>query len=198
MAADGGKAGSRRVQIRIREAHEDDLDDVACLWEELVDHHREYSDHFELSRDGRDIWERYLRERFAERSTKLIVAEEDDGRLVGFMLCLLDPSKPIFKQRVVGVIPDAYVARSRRKKGVMKEMLAVALRWFEKNKVRAVEVSVLSGNLEARTAWAQLGFKPFMIRKRLDLADGPARMLIDGASKSPAKRVVRKKRQGID
>ncbi len=195
MAADGGKTGSRRVQIRIREAREGDLEDVADLWEELVEHHRSYSDHFELSRDGRDIWERYLRERFAERSTKLIVAEEDD-RLVGFMLCLLDPSKPIFKQRAVGVIPDAYVARSRRKKGVMKEMLAVALRWFEKNRVRAVEVSVLSGNLEARTAWAQLGFKPFMIRKRLDLADGPARMLIDGTSKSPAKRVVRKKRSG--
>lgn len=189
--------GPKRVQIRIRDAEEDDLDEVVCLWEELVEHHRTYSDHFELSRGGRAAWQRYLEEKFSEPSTKLIVADED-GHLVGFMLCLLDPAKPIFKQKAVGVIPDAYVAKKRRKKGVMKEMLAVALRWFDKNKVRAVEVSILSGNLEARTAWAQLGFKAFMIRKRIDLSDQPARMLIEGTSKSPAKRVVRKQRSNDD
>ena len=172
---------------------EDDLDEVVDLWEELVEHHRNYSDHFEISRDGRRIWEAYLRERFSEPSTKLIVAEEDGG-LAGFMLCLLDPSKPIFKERTVGIVSDAYVVKNRRKKGVMKEMLVVALRWFDKNKVQTAEVSVLPANLEARTAWAQLGFKPFMIRKRIDLGGQTARVLIDGAAKSKAKRVVRKEK----
>lgn len=179
------------MQIRIREATEDDLVDVVDLWEDLVEHHHIYSDHFRLSRKGRDLWEAYLEEKFSERSTMLIVAEEN-GDLVGFMLCLLDPSKPIFRERAVGVISDAYVVKNRRKKGVMKEMLAVALRWFDKNKIKTAEVSVLPANLEARTAWAQLGFKPFMIRERISLEAPSARMLIDGTAKSPAKRVVRK------
>ena len=193
MPVDRAKSGPKRVQIRIREAVEDDLDEVVDLWEELVEHHQNYSDHFELSRNGRDIWEEYLRDKFSEPSTKLIVAEEDGG-LAGFMLCLLDPSKPIFKERTVGIVSDAYVVKNRRKKGVMKEMLVVALRWFDKNKVKTAEVSILPANLEARTAWAQLGFKPFIIRKRIDLDGEPARMLIDGAAKSTAKRVVRKEK----
>lgn len=193
MSIERSRGGSKRVHIRIREAREDDLDEVVDLWDELVEHHQTYSEHFTLSRHGRDIWEAYLREKFSEPSTKLIVAEEDGG-LVGFMLCLLDPAKPIFKEKTIGIVSDAYVVKSRRKKGVMKEMLVVALRWFDKNKIRSAEVSVLSANLEARTAWAQLGFKPFMIRKRIDLSGQPARMLIEGTAKNTAKRVVRKER----
>lgn len=193
MSAEDRRGGSKRVQIRIREAREDDLDEVVGLWEELVEHHQTYSEHFSLSKHGRKKWEAYLRETFSEPSAKLIVAEEEGG-LVGFMLCLLDPAKPIFKEKAVGIVSDAYVVKNRRKKGVMKEMLVVALRWFDKNKIRTAEVSVLSANLEARTAWAQLGFKPFMIRKRMDLTGRPARMLIEGTVKNTAKRVVRKEK----
>ncbi|UCE92320.1 MAG: GNAT family N-acetyltransferase [Methanobacteriota archaeon] len=193
MTPEGGNGSSKPVRIRIREAGEDDLDEIVDLWEELVEHHQTYSDHFTLSRNGREIWEEYLREKFSEPSTKLIVAEENDG-LVGFMLCLLDPARPIFKEKAVGLVSDAYVVKNRRKKGVMKEMLIVALRWFEKNRIRTAEVSILPANLEARAAWVQLGFKPFMIRKRMDLRSRPARTLIEGKAKSKAKRVVRRDR----
>jgi L-amino acid N-acyltransferase YncA len=188
---------TRRVRIEIREATEDDLEDIVDLWELLVEHHRAYSEHFRLARNGRRKWSAYLEEKFSEKSTKLIVADED-GELVGFMLCLMSPGRPIFSEKAVGVISDAYVVKHRRKKGVMREMLVVALRWFHKNKIKAAEVSVSAANLEARNAWAQLGFKPLMVRKRLLLDDFPAKAMIEGKNRGSKKRVARKKKSGND
>ncbi|UCE45052.1 MAG: GNAT family N-acetyltransferase [Methanobacteriota archaeon] len=185
----------RRVHIGIRDGTEEDLERVVDLWEELVKHHSAYSDHFTLARDGRKKWAKYLNEKFSEPSTRLIVAEENDD-LVGFMLCLLNPGKPIFKEKAVGVISDAYVVKHRRRKGIMKEMLSVALRWFSKNRIRAVEVSVSIANQEARDAWNQLGFRPFMERKRLQLDDGSAIALMDGDHAGSRRKVVRRRRRG--
>ena len=181
---------SRRIRIEIRDATEEDLKGIVELWEMLVEQHRTYSDHFAIARDGRRKWARYLRQKFTERSTKLIVAEEK-GELVGFMMCLLSPQESIFAEKATGVVSDAFVRKDRRKKGVMKEMLRVALRWFHKNKMKSVEVSIAAANLEARAAWGQLGFKPFLVRKRLQMDKSHARLLL---SDKPPKKAVRKKK----
>jgi L-amino acid N-acyltransferase YncA len=194
MTAKKKTTRTRHVRIEIREATEDDLDDIVDLWELLVEHHQAYSEHFKLARDGRRKWSAYLEEKFSEKSTKLIVADED-GELVGFMLCLMSPGRPIFSEKTVGVVSDAYVVKHRRMKGVMREMLVVALRWFHKNKIKAAEVNVSAANLEARSAWAQLGFKPLMVRKRLLLDDFPAKAIIDGKKTNSKKRAARKKQK---
>lgn len=94
---------------------------------------------------------------------------EEEGEIVGFMLCLLSPNAPVFKERKIGVISDVFVLEERRRKGVASKMLDVAIRWFRKNKVRSVQLGVAHHNMEARAAWRNLGFEPYMIYKRLDL-----------------------------
>ena len=192
MTAHRKQSGPRHVRIVIRDGSEDDLDDVVGLWKNMVDHHRKFSDYYTLTRNGRRNWSRYLREKFSEPSTKLIVAEEDGG-LVGFMLCLLDP-KPIFRERTVGLISDTYVVEHRRRKGIMKEMLAVALRWFCKNRLRSAEINVSVANREAKEVWAQLGFKPFAERRRLEFEDEKALALMEDGGRKKKKPVRRQKR----
>lgn len=138
------------------------------LWEMLARHHEGVSEHFRVAWDSKRNWAKYLDQKFSEVSTKLIVAEED-GEIVGFMLCMLSPNAPIFKERKIGVISDAFVLEERRRKGVTRKMLDVGIRWFRKNKVRSVQLGVAHHNMEARAAWRNLGFEPYMIYKRLDL-----------------------------
>jgi len=157
-----------RIRIEIRDAAEDDLQSVVRLWEMLAKHHENVSEHFRLAWDSKRNWAKYLEKKFSEPSTKLIVAEED-GKIVGFMLCLLSPNAPIFKERKIGVISDAYVLEERRRKGVTRKMLDVAARWFRKNKVRYVQLAVAHYNMDARAVWRNLGFEPYMLYKRLDL-----------------------------
>jgi ribosomal protein S18 acetylase RimI-like enzyme len=163
-----GAGPINKIRITIREAREEDLGAVADLWVQLAKHHQVLSDQFSLAFDGKQKWSGYLRDRFAEISTKLIVAEEDE-KIVGFMLCLLEPNVPVYKERKLGVISDVYVRQERRRKGVAEKMLDSAANWFKKNKVRTVRLNVAADNLVARAAWHMLGFEPFMIDKRLDL-----------------------------
>jgi len=156
------------VKIRIREARKEDLGAVVCLWEKLATQHGKLSSELQLAPDSRRKWARYLAKRFSEKSTKLIVAEEN-GDVVGFMLCLLTPNTPIYRDKTIGVISDVFVNEERRRKGVAGMMLKLALRWFTKNEASSVQLGVAYANLEARATWNQLGFKPFYIYKRLRL-----------------------------
>ena len=106
-----------------------------------------------------------------------MVAEED-GQIVGFMLCLLEPNVPVYRERKIGVISDVYVKEERRRKGLAKKMFDFAAKWFKKNKVRTVRLKVAADNLEARAAWRMLGFEPFMIDQRLDLAGYPKKTAV--------------------
>ncbi|OGS41931.1 MAG: hypothetical protein A3K67_05820 [Euryarchaeota archaeon RBG_16_62_10] len=163
-----------KITIKIRDATKDDLGAVTDLWESLARYHVTLSDRFTLALDSRRKWRAYLAEKFSEISTKLIVAEED-GEIIGFMLCLLSPNVPVYKERKIGVVSDVYVREDRRRKGVGKKMFDLAVKWFRRNKVRSVRLSVAADNLEARAAWRMLGFEPFLIDKRLDLNDYPPR-----------------------
>ncbi|MEW5748690.1 MAG: GNAT family N-acetyltransferase [Candidatus Thermoplasmatota archaeon] len=181
------------MRIEVREARPEDLPGVVGLWEQMIEHHTRLSHHFTLSRDGVRRFSKYLASKYSERSTKLLVATQD-GRLVGFMLCLLSPNAPVFKERTLGVVSDVYVAPELRKRGVAREMLKVALRWFKKNRVATVQLNVAAANLEARAAWGQLGFKPHMMMKRLELDKFPATKMLSEEPKVVRKKVVKKKR----
>lgn len=165
-----GAGRIEKIRIAIRDGTEEDLDDVVDLWGMLARHHEQISEEFTLAWDGQRKWSKYLRAKFDEISTKLIVAEEN-SKIVGFMLCLLSPNAPVFKERKVGVVSDVFVLEERRRKGVTKKMLDVAVKWFRKNKVRTVQLGVAHDNLEARAVWRTIGFTPYMIYKRLDLND---------------------------
>jgi ribosomal protein S18 acetylase RimI-like enzyme len=142
-----------------------------------------------LSLGSKRKWSKYLREKFDEISTKLVVAEED-GEIVGFMLCMLEPNVPVYKEKKIGVISDVYVKEERRRRGLAKKMLDFAAKWFIKNRVRTVRLNVAADNLEARAAWRMIGFEPFMIDKRLDLASYPRK-----TAARRAVRVVRSRRK---
>ncbi len=183
--------GRNRVKIEIRDARIEDLGAVVELWDLLVDHHSTISPYFEPAKDSREKWSKYVAKKFSEKSTKLLVADEG-GEIVGFMLCLLMPNKPIFKDKAVGVITDVYISENRRNRGITKEMLKAALKWFKKNRMQSVELSVAAANVEARSAWGQLGFKPYLIQKRIDLDKYPAKKLLQEKSKTSKKKVVKK------
>jgi len=174
--------------IEVRDATRADLKEVLALWTELAEYHSGLSDHFELAWDGRRRWSKYLASKFKEISTKLVVAEED-GRLVGFLLCLLSPNSPVFAERKIGVISDVYVVPERRKRGVTKLMFDYAVKWLRKNKVRTIQLGVAAANPEAIAVWRKMGFEPFILYERIDIGQVPERR-----PKTQSRKLVRKKK----
>lgn len=175
--------------IEVRDATKRDLREVGALWQELAEHHSRLSDHFALAWDSRIRWSRYLSAKFGEISTKLVVAEED-GKLVGFMLCFLSPNAPIYAEKKIGVISDVYVLPERRNRGVTKLMFDHAVKWFRKNKVRSIQLSVAAANPDAIAVWRRMGFEPFMLYERLDMDKVP-----DQGVRPSSRKLVRKKKE---
>ncbi len=175
------------ILIEVRDATKSDLRAVTNLWTELAEHHSKLSDHFNLAWDSRLRWSRYLASKFKEISTKLVVAEED-GRLVGFMLCLLSPNTPVYAERKIGVISDVYVIPERREKGVTKLMFDHAVQWFRKNKVKSIQLGVAAVNPEALAVWRKMGFEPFIMYERLDISRVPERRHV------ASRKLIRKKK----
>ncbi len=173
--------------IEVRDAKKNDLRAVTNLWTELAEYHSKLSDNFALAWDSRLRWSRYLATKFKEISTKLVVAEED-GKLVGFMLCLLSPNTPVYAERKIGVISDVYVQPERRGRGVSKLMFDHAVKWFRKNKVKSIQLGVAAANSEAVAVWRKMGFEPFIIYERLDISR------VQEGRTSPARKLVRKKK----
>jgi ribosomal protein S18 acetylase RimI-like enzyme len=184
------------IHIDIRDATADDIGSVVELWGMLARHHEDISNDFTLAWNGKRKWAKYLAEKFDDISTKLIVAEED-GKVVGFMLCLLSPNTPVFKERKIGVISDVFVLEERRRRGVTKKMLDVAIKWFRKNKVRSVRLGVANDNLEARAVWRRMGFEPYMIYKRLDLDKLGSEPPVKARKKKIVKQRKLEKRRGL-
>jgi len=149
------------------------------------------SHHFELAEDGREKWSKYLAKKYSEKSTRLVVATHDND-IVGFMLCLLSPNVPVFKERTLGIVSDVYVQPRLRNKGITREMLKTCLKWFHKNKVKSIQLNVAAANLEARAVWGQLGFKPHMIQKRLELDRYPATEMIEEEPKVIRRKVIKR------
>jgi len=176
------------ILIEVRDATRKDLKGVTDLWTDLAEHHSKLSDHFALAWDSRIRWSRYLAAKFKEISTKLVVAEED-GKIVGFMLCLLSPNVPVYAERKIGVISDVYVLPERRKKGVTKLMFDHAVKWFRKNKVRSIQLGVAAANPDALAVWRSLGFEPFMMYERLDISRVP-----EGRLRLASRKLIRKKK----
>src|SRR5512136_969675 len=133
--------------IEVRDATKRDLKAVTDLWTERAEYHSELSDDFALAWDSRLRWSRYLASKFREISTKIVVADED-GKLVGFMLCLLSPNVPVYAERKIGVISDVYVLPERRNRGLTKLMFHHAVKWFRKNKVKSIQLAVAAANAE--------------------------------------------------
>ncbi len=173
--------------IEVRDATKHDLRAVTNLWTELAEYHSKLSDTFALAWDSRLRWSRYLASRFKEISTKLVVAEEN-GKIVGFMFCLLTPNTPIYAERKIGVISDAYVLPERRGRGVTKLMFEQSAKWFRRNKVKSIQLGVAAANAEARAVWSKMGFEPFMMYERLDIG------MVPEHSSSSSRKLVRKKK----
>jgi L-amino acid N-acyltransferase YncA len=174
--------------IEVRDATKKDLKAVTSLWTELAEYHSKLSDDFALAWDSRLRWSRYLASKFKEISTKLVVAEED-GKLVGFMLCLLSPNTPVYAERKIGVVSDVYVLPERRKRGVTRLMFDHAVKWFRKNKVRSIQLGVAAANPEAIAVWRKMGFEPFIMYERLDIGRVPEKR-----PRTTSRKLIRKKK----
>ena len=149
----------------IRKAQVKDVVELRGLFLDFINYLSALDPYLEPKRNYYPYFQRYFRKYIYARRRLMIVAEQD-SRLVAFMTATHKEVSPIFKQRKIGFIEDAFVSKSARRQGINREMLEFTYGWFRDNKISRVELGVGAFNELGKTVWDKHGFETILLMKR--------------------------------
>lgn len=166
------RMAERNTSFKIREAEAPDRPHLLPLFEEL----QAYECGLHPNRaDPGDVAEphwAYLENAVNRQDGKIWVAEQDDGKIVGFILALVEESEPylIESDRRSGYVSDIVVANHARGAGIGAALMAQAEQHFRAIGLSQMLVGALCANNSARKFYERGGFCPYemVYEKRLD------------------------------
>jgi ribosomal protein S18 acetylase RimI-like enzyme len=147
--------------ITIRQATLSDIPKVVDLWAEHVDFHAAYDAHFTRKQNSEEVFSNYLREQIDNPGLLLLVAESG-AKIVGFLLAELGKYPPCFVQRDYVAISDIAVTKDFRRRGIGRQLLAEAMKWFASKGIDRIETRVATTNPLSTQFWRQMGFSPYI------------------------------------
>lgn len=98
------------------------------------------------------------------------LAEQADGEAFGVLAARMQHEPPLLH------LCDAFVARSQRRKGVLRAMIALTLPWAEQAGASGVTVDWLATNPVSSEVWVELGFAPIFVTARSGLRELKAKL----------------------
>jgi ribosomal protein S18 acetylase RimI-like enzyme len=161
-----------RVDVQIRDATDDDLDDLADLLVEVNDAHADALPHIyrRISADADAV--AFLRFLLSEEEARVFVAEAAD-RIVGYLALRVAqaPSTPLHVPRRWIVVDTVGVRETARRQGIGEAMLEHAHAWALGQGIDRVELMVAEFNAAALALYEKLGYTTIYRRMGRSLAD---------------------------
>jgi ribosomal protein S18 acetylase RimI-like enzyme len=156
--------------VMIRRATPVDADDIARLWEALVDYHYQLDPSLpQAAPDGGYRYALRLIDRMEDSHTRVFVAEEN-GVIVGYVLAIiLDLAPEMFAQEYSGFLADIYVDEQYRQQGIGRQLVEAVQQWFAQCGVAYYEWYVASKNPAGLAFWRSVGGRDVLIRMRAEL-----------------------------
>lgn len=147
------------IDISMRTATTDDLEDVARLYIELKQHHRALAPHAERYQVADEEWQR-LAGRWLANPHMATVLAEVDGEVVGFV-------RFSFVEKPWGLaceVATLVVAEAWRGRGIGKQLMIESERIAARQGARGMRVDVLIENEGGRLFYGREGYGAFAVR----------------------------------
>ena len=136
------------MPITTREARQGDLAAVASLFDQ-------YRQFYEQAPDAA-LALQFITERFANKESVLLVAQDASGALVGF--CQLYPSFCSVEAKPIYVLYDLFVAPTARKTGAGRALLLAAEARARMDGKARMDLTTAKTNHTAQALYASLGW----------------------------------------
>ena len=143
--------------ITYRPADEADFHSLEAMYTELNAYFYEVGYLLPHPENVGEVWLESFR-RTLGRFSNVFVAEQD-GKLLGFILCRLKRLPAPMGGLLVGEVSDVWVEAKARRWGVGRSLVQAGLDWLREQGVHSVEVQVLAGNEGSLKFFESLGFQ---------------------------------------
>ncbi len=176
------------MTVRVRAAGPDDLETVVAmrlaLLHENADHPIYGRLHPEAEERAHDLFAQQLR---AAGETMFLA--EEDGAVVGILRCVESYGSPLLLPPRYGYVSSVYVVPSRRRRGVLRMLLAAAEQWCRGRSLPEMRLHNVADDPVANAAWTAMGFEVVeMVRARPVAAAPPGAGRGDARPATPRRR----------
>ena len=152
------------MKVKIRKAKQTDLIDIAELWKEFIDYHKELDSIFTQSRNSIYYFKKYASNHITSKISFVLVAKYKN-KTVGYSISYLAKYPPVFANTKHGFISDLMVSKDFRRSGLGKKIFKENVTWFNLKNIKRVELSVSVKNRSATKFWKKMGFEPYMEKR---------------------------------
>ena len=152
----------------IREAKQQDVDEMKEIWIEFIDFHSDIDPIFKRSRNGHERFGEFVSERIAKPDWHVLVARLDGG-IVGHIMGTIQMRPPVFKSLRFGYIQDIAVRQAYRRQGIGGQLLDHLAQWFRRESVHRIELDVVTANSVSNGFWQHVGCHNLMTRYSMEV-----------------------------
>jgi len=154
--------------MQIRRAISTDLDPIEKLWKEMMLIHAEFDDYFITTINAEDSHRSFMSNLIGDGGKRVFVAEKD-GKLLGYIVVMIEDYPPIYNHKRFAEISAISVAESERRHGIGRKLLGAALDWCRSQGINRVECAVAVQNPVSQGFWKGVGFRSYMERCVMEL-----------------------------
>ena len=159
--------------VKIRIGTLKDISQIIGLWKDFMEEHDQdvakrnklLKEQIIKSKTGASKFRTHIIELLKKKKGRLIVAEEN-GILVGYNLAQIKKEIPVFKLKRFGLIADLYVQKEFRGQGIATQFKDEAVKWFKRNKIKYMSITVYPDNPHAYKIYQKWGFSDYKINMR--------------------------------
>ena len=156
--------------IKIKKASRKDVEKIKSLWCEFLDFHERYDSHYKRSKNGAKAFGRFVTRQISDRNALVLIAQVDK-ETCAYLLARLENRPPVFVETRYGMIYDIAVSEKYRRNGIGEKLYNTAIEWFQKRKVKRIELNVSISNPVSMKFWTKIGLKPYYERRFVNIAN---------------------------
>lgn len=160
------KLTMEKFEIKIREAKIDDLNTLKLFEQAIILYERPFAPN--LKKDPISYYD--LANLIERKDADVIVATANE-EIVGSGYSLIKNSKPYFKPEQYAYLGFMYVLPKYRGKGINKIIIEDLINKAKKRNMTEIQLEVYAENESALKAYTKIGFKPDILKMRLNIKE---------------------------
>ena len=159
------------MQVTIRRAERRDLDAVGRLGALLMRAHYAFDPQRFLAADesAENGYASFLGHVLQSKNGVVLVAEEEDGAIAGYVYAALEPLSWKELRGPAGFIHDVAVREESRRSGIAERLMQAAAEWLKGRGAPRVVLWTAAQNADAQRLFRRLGFRETMIEMTMEL-----------------------------